>query len=136
MKTIWYVVHRGFRENLKRHIVTNKDQNINISTLRAGLQKKLRDKLAIFGLQKDESGYWNDYLESLAEFLVDAREKWGGERLSETFQYDYPKIIAGAEEVMDHHPQRMGKDDMGTYDIATSKRSPSPVEGRSPKRGR
>ena len=136
MKTIWYVVHRGFRENLKRHIVSNKDGNLSVSSIRPGLQKKLKEKLAIFGLQKDESGYWNDYLESLAEFLVNARKNWGGEKLAEVFQYDYPKIIAGAEEVMERHPQRKGKDEMGTYDVVASKRSPSPDGGRTPKRGR
>ena len=100
-------------------------------------QKKLKEKLAIFGLKKDKNGYWNDYLESLAEFLVDARKKMGKEKLSDLFTYDYPKIIAGAEEVMERHPHRKSKDDTGSYDIAaTGKRSPSPTGGRSPKRGK
>ena len=138
MKTIWYVVHRGFRENLKRHVLSKKtNEVITLATIRPGLQKKLREKLAIFGLKKDESGYWDDYLDSLAEFIVDSAKKLGKETLAEIFTYDYPKIIAGAEEVMEHHPKRKGKMEMGTVDIALSgKRSPSPFDGRSPKRGR
>jgi len=140
MKTIWYVVHRGFRENLKRHVAgKGQDGPLTIGNIKPGLQKKLRDKLAIFGLKKDESGYWQDYLESLAEFIVDARKRLGKERLADMFTYDYPKIIAGAEEVMEHHPQRRGKDEMEIYDVdalVAGKRSPSPSGGRSPKRGR
>ena len=138
MKTIWYVVHRGFRENLKRHVLSKSvNDPITLSTIRPGLQKKLREKLAIFGLKKDESGYWDDYLESLAEFIVDSSKKLGKEGLAEIFTYDYPKIIAGAEEVMERHPNRKDPDEMGSYDIALSgKRSPSPTRGRFPKRGR
>ena len=138
MKTIWYVVHRGFRENLKRHILSKKSNEvITVASIRPGLQKKLREKLAIFGLKKDESGYWNDYLDSLAEFIVDSAKKLGKETLAEIFTYDYPKIIAGAEEVMERHPRRKRRNQMGTYDIVLSgKRSPSPFEGRSPKRGK
>jgi hypothetical protein len=146
MKTIWYVVHRGFRENLKRHVTSKTTvEHLQLSTIRSGLQKKLREKLAIFGLKKDESGYWDDYLESLAEYVVDAQRKMGKDALAELFTYDYPKIIAGAEEVMERHPKRKGKDEMGTYDIAAvtptpkrspspTRRTPSPTSGRSPKR--
>jgi len=138
MKTIWYVVHRGFRENLKRHVLSKKSNEvITLATIRPGLQKKLREKLAIFGLKKDESGYWDDYLDSLAEFIVDSAKKLGKEALAEIFTYDYPKIIAGAEEAMELHPKRKGKNEMGMFDIALGgKRSPSPPYGRSPKRGR
>jgi len=135
MKTIWYVVHRGFRENLKRHVVSSKNAGpLQLSDIRPGLQKKLREKLAIFGLKTD--GYWNDYLESLAEFIVDARKQWGQEKLAEVFQFDYPKIIAGAEEVMEKNPKRKGKDDMRVYEIAGGKRSPSPSGDRAAKKGR
>lgn len=135
MKTVWYVVHRGFRENLRRHITSKSTEPLSLNTLRPGLQKKLREKLAIFGLKKDESGYWNDYLESLAEFIVEAREKWGKERLAEVFLYDYPKIIAGAEQVMENNPKRKGKNEMGTFEVLpVTKRSPSPGGERSPKR--
>src|SRR5271154_5082354 len=86
MKTIWYVVHRGFRENLKRHVTSKTtDEPLELSTIRPGLQKKLREKLAIFGLKKDESGYWDDYLESLAEYVVDAQKKLGKDALAEMF---------------------------------------------------
>ena len=140
MKTIWYVVHRGFRENLKRHVTGKSgDRPLTIADIKPGLQKKLRDKLAIFGLKREESGYWQDYLESLAEFIVDARKKLGKQGLADLFTYDYPKIIAGAEEVMERHPRRRGKDEMEVYDveaIVAGKRSPSPSGGRSPKRGR
>lgn len=135
MKTIWYVVHRGFRENLKRHVVSSKNaEPLQLSIIRPGMQKKLREKLAIFGLKKD--GYWEDYLESLAEFIVDARKNWGKEKLADVFQFDYPKIIAGAEEVMENHPKRKGRDEMGVYDIAGGKRSPSPSGDRAAKKGR
>jgi hypothetical protein len=133
MKTVWYVIHRGFRENLKRHV--RADHPPTLQTLRQGLQKKLREKLAIFGMKKDESGYWDDYLESLAEFMVESRKNWGKEKLGEVFTFDYPKIISGAEEHMELHPERKGKDDTVVYDVAP-KRSPSPTRGRSPKRGR
>jgi hypothetical protein len=139
MKTIWYVVHRGLRENLRRHILSKTDEYFSVELIRPGLRKKLREKLAIFGLKKDETGYWNDYLESLAEFLVKALQQLGKPGLAELFQYDYPKVIAGAEEVMDRHPDRKGKDEMGVYDIDAAiagKRSPSPSNRRSPKRGR
>jgi hypothetical protein len=138
MKTIWYVVHRGFRENLKRHVMAKSNtEPITLNLIRPGLQKKLREKLAIFGLKKDGNGYWDDYLESLAEFIVDSSKSLGKEELAEIFTYDYPKIIAGAEEVMKRHPRRKDPDDMGTYDIELpGKRSPSPSSGRSPKRGR
>lgn len=140
MKTIWYVVHRGFRENLKRH-VTGKadDRELTLNQIKPGLQKKLRDKLAIFGLKKDVSGYWQDYLDSLAEYIVDARGRLGKQGLSDLFTYDYPKIIAGAEEIMEKHPKRQGKDEMAIYDVdsmVVGKRSPGPTEGRSPKRGK
>jgi hypothetical protein len=140
MKTIWYVVHRGFRENLKRHVTGKSDDGpLTISQIKPGLHKKLRDKLAIFGLKKDESVYWQDYLESLAEYIVDARKRLGKQGLSDLFTYDYPKIIAGAEEIMEKHPNRRGKDEMEVYDVdamVVGKRSPSPASGRSPKRGK
>ena len=145
MKTIWYVVHRGFRENLRRHVTSKTDECLRLSTIRPGLQKKLREKLAIFGLKKDESGYWDDYLESLAEFVVEEQGRMGKEAFAEMFTYDYPKIIAGAEEVMERHPKRKGKDEMGMYDIAATppkrspsplRRTPSPTSGRSPKRAK
>ena len=126
MKTIWYVVHRGFRENLKRHVVSKSEEKIQLSTIRPGLQKKLREKLNIFGLKKDEDGYWDDYIESLAEFIVDAQNTMGRESLADMFQYDYPKIIAGAEEVMDRHPERKMRHEMGYYNIKPRSRSPSP----------
>jgi len=132
MKTVWYVVHRGFRENLRRHVVSKSNEPLSLGSIRSGLQKKLREKLAIFGLKKDESGYWDDYLESLAEFIVDSRKKWGREKLAELFLYDYPKIITGAEDVMERHPRRKGKNEMGIIEV--NKRSPSPASGRSPKR--
>ena len=142
MKTIWYVVHRGFRENLRRHVTSKTDEYLRLGTIRPGLQKKLREKLSIFGLKKDESGYWDDYLESLAEYVVDAQKKMGKEAFADMFTYDYPKIIAGAEEVMERHPKRKGKDEIGTYDItgtpkrspSPSRRTPSPAGARSPKR--
>jgi hypothetical protein len=133
MKTVWYVVHRGFRENLKRHVVSG-HRDIDINKIRPGMHKKLREKLEIFGLKRD--GYWNDYLESLAEFIVDAQKKWGQEEFANVFTYDYPKIIAGAEEIMDRHPKRKNRDEMGTYHISPGKRSPSPSGGRAAKRGR
>ena len=138
MKTIWYVVHRGFRENLKRHVISKfKNDPITLAAIRPGLQKKLREKLAIFGLKKDESGYWDDYLESLAEFVVTESKRMGKEAFAELFTYDYPKIISGAGEVMERHPNRKDPDEMGKYDITlTGKRSPSPSRGRSPKRGK
>jgi hypothetical protein len=140
MKTIWYVVHRGFRENLKRHVTGKADDHeLTLGQIKPGLQKKLRDKLAIFGLKKDVSGYWQDYLDSLAEYIVDARRRLGKQGLADLFTYDYPKIIAGAEEIMESHPKRQGKDEMAVYDVDAltgGKRSPSPTEGRSPKRGK
>jgi hypothetical protein len=98
MKTIWYVVHRGFRENLRRHLSTKSGvTKLSVSTLIPGLQKKLREKLAIFGMRKDESGFWDNYVEELAEYLVEMQKSLGGRGLEEMYLYDYPRIIADVE---------------------------------------
>jgi len=118
MKTIWYVLHRGFRQNLRRLVLAKKFETLSISTIRPEQQKKLREKFAIFGLKKDESTYWNDYLDSLAEFIVDSRKKWGKHKMEEVFKFDYPKIIAGAEEVMERHPKRKGTDEVRRFQVS------------------
>ena len=143
MKTIWYVVHRGFRENLRRHATNKSASPLTVAAIRPGLQKKLRDKLAIFGMKKDESGYWDAYLEALAEYVVKAKRDLGQEKFADLFLYDYPKIIAGAEETMatdgDKRSWEAREENTPMEGVVVhGKRSGTPPNAaeRSPKRGR
>ena len=97
MKTIWYVVHRGIRESLRPWMKQN--QSINEEQLNSKLQKKLREKLAIFKIQNQDPlvSRWQRYIKTLAHIIMEYEQNGQQYSLIELYKYKYPSLVAMVE---------------------------------------
>ena len=98
MKTIWYVVHRGIRECLKPFMQL--DKAIDASELKSRLEKKLREKLAIFKIEKQDAltSQWQQYIKALASVILDYHQNGKHAQLIDIFKYSYPSLVAIVED--------------------------------------
>ena len=98
MKTIWYVVHRGIRECLKPFM--QHEKAIDASDLNSKLEKKLREKLAIFKISKQDSltSQWQHYIKALASVILDYHKNGQKTQLIDIYKYSYPSLVAIVED--------------------------------------
>lgn len=99
LKTMWYVIHRGFREKMRKMLMATKKSNPQTNTNITGryvekiLMQTLKDKLDIFNIPMDENDpevtpYVN-YIKKVASYL----ERSKPNDVIPLFLYDYPSFI-------------------------------------------
>jgi len=81
LKTLWYVIHRGFREKLKK-IAADK------AVIGVLNQDLLQSKLDIFGIDKSEE--YSIYLDKLVSFVKKSKKP----ELAQLVRTNYPSLIA------------------------------------------
>jgi hypothetical protein len=103
LKTIWYVVHRGFREKLRK-IIFRKQPNkhhddITASYVENILRNTLKGKLAIFSLDMTwkDAYIYDDYIKSVSRYVEDC-SRTSMKSLKKLFMYDYPKFMKMGKE--------------------------------------
>ncbi|PRP88026.1 hypothetical protein PROFUN_04454 [Planoprotostelium fungivorum] len=95
MKTIWYVVHRGYRERLRR-FVTGRNAKTTGQARYELMEKELRSvlesKLSIFKASLDEK--WKGSVPRLVEAVRKVEKE---KRMKEVFSFEYPLLIRAAD---------------------------------------
>ncbi len=84
---MWYVIHRGFREKLRRIFSSTKLVQDLVKTLTSTLQSKL----AIFGLNMgcQEAIEYKKYTSLVVDFI----KKEASTDIKSLFMYNYPEFI-------------------------------------------
>jgi hypothetical protein len=101
LKTLWYVVHRGIREKLRKFITDANKNHINgrIDVIFLGkiLMKTLKSKLEIFSLNTDsiEAQEYVTYINRLSIYVAQESRK-DLAKLTKTFMYNYPLLVSAA----------------------------------------
>lgn len=93
LKTMWYVIHRGFREKIKK-VLKSMDKNYNFS-YSDQFMTTLRDKLAIFNMtmESPEAKEYIDYAGKLSEYIQGEYKPSTSNNLRLLLRFDYPRFI-------------------------------------------
>ena len=95
LKTMWYVIHRGFREKIRKMLLSMKKSaggKITANYVAKILTQTLKDKLAIFNLDisnAPEAKEYAMYITKMARYV----EKSKSEEIVPLFLYDYPRLV-------------------------------------------
>jgi len=99
IKTIWYVVHRGFREKIRKILAaaTKNKLGVAVEQVEMTLRRTLEEKLKIFkmSVDDDDAESYVRHVKQLSRYVA-VESKTNVQALFDQFTYDYPRFMEEA----------------------------------------